>query len=174
MNAMNELHTNTVRHGTWTGPSALDPTIPAYCAFDWIHTAGTDEEDENGHVSNVSYVRWIQDAARAHSDFLGFDREAYQGLGGTFIVKRHEVDYRQGCRAGDEVVVTTSVEDIRPASAIRRTRVIRLSDSREILRARTEWVYVTIATHRPTRIPKSVLEAFALIGKLSRGPRSAA
>jgi len=162
----------TVRHGTWQGATALDTTLVAHCAFDWVHTATPDEEDENGHVSNVSYVRWIQDAARAHSESLGFDRKAYEGLGGTFIVKRHEVDYRHASHQGEEVVVTTSVEEIRVASAIRRTRVIRLKDGAEILRARTEWVYVTIATHRPSRIPSSVLEAFALTGKLAKGPRA--
>lgn len=161
----------TCRHGTWAGPTALDPTIPALCYFDWVHTAGADEEDENGHVSNISYVRWIQDATRAHSDFLGLDRATYERLGGTFIVKRHEVDYRQGSRSGDEVIVTTSVEEIRLASAIRRTRVIRMSDNTEILRARTEWVYVAIVGHRPTRIPPLVHERFELIGKLSRANR---
>ena len=166
-----ELPLATCRHGTWTGPTALDPTIPALCYFDWVHTAGADEEDENGHVSNISYVRWIQDATRAHSDFLGLDRAMYERLGGTFIVKRHEVDYRQGSRSGDEVIVTTSVEEIRLASAIRRTRVIRLSDNTEILRARTEWVYVAIVGHRPTRIPPLVHERFELIGKLSRANR---
>jgi acyl-CoA thioester hydrolase len=158
-------------HGTWTGATALDPAIPVHCYFDWVHTARADEEDENGHVSNVSYVRWIQDAARAHSEFLGLDRAAYEGLGGTFIVKRHEVDYRLGCHAAEQVVVTTSVEEIRIASAIRRTRVIRVSDGREVLLARTEWVYVSIEGHRPMRIPPIVMERFELVGKLNRGKR---
>jgi acyl-CoA thioester hydrolase len=160
-----------VRHGDPTRPSAVDEHGPVLCYFDWLHTAGADEEDENGHVSNVSYVRWIQDAARAHTDAVGWDRRAYEAVGGTFIVKRHEVDYRRGCRAGDAVVVTTIVEECRLASAVRRTRVVRLSDGAEILRARTEWVFVSIAGHRPTRIPRGVLEAFDLVDKLTRAPR---
>ena len=60
--------------------------------FHHPHRARPDEEDENGHVSNVSYVRWIQDAARAHSEAVGLARERYLEFGGTFIVKRHEVD----------------------------------------------------------------------------------
>lgn len=160
-----------VRHGTWTGPTALDTNFPAHCYFDWHHIAGLDEEDENGHVSNVSYVRWIQDATRAHSEAVGFDRAAFETIGATFIVKRHEVDYRQGCRAGDAVIVTTTVEEIRPASAVRRTRVIRLKDGVEILKARTEWVFVAIEGHRPTRITPEILHAFALTGKVNRGRR---
>jgi acyl-CoA thioester hydrolase len=159
-----------IRHGDPSKPTCLDGG-PTLSYFDWLHTARVDEEDENGHISNVSYVRWIQDAARAHSDFVGWDRDAYEKFGGTFIVKRHEVDYKRGCHAGDEVVVTTAVEDCRMASATRRTRVVRLKDNAEILRARTEWVFVLIEGHRPARMPQGVLEAFGLVGKLSRGPR---
>ncbi len=159
------------RHSTWTGPSALECVYPVLCFFDWPRTATVDDEDENGHVSNVAWVRYIQDATRAHSDAIGLDRAAYERIGGTFIVKRHEVDYRQGSRAGDELVVTTTVEEIRVASAVRRTRIIRLSDGAEILRARTEWVFVSIAGHRPLRIPPEVMVAFELVGKLNRGRR---
>ena len=163
-----------LRHGDRSRPTCVDDSGPILSFFDWLHTARVDEEDENGHISNVSYVRWIQDAARAHTDCVGWDRAAYERVGGTFIVKRHEVDYKRGCHAGDEVVVTTVVEESRIASAIRRTRVVRLKDSIEILRARTEWVFVAITNHRPQRIPQGVLEAFLLVGKLSRGPRERA
>jgi acyl-CoA thioester hydrolase len=163
-----------VRHGDPTRPTAVDQHGPVLCFYDWLHTATAGEEDENGHVSNVSYVRWIQDAARAHTDAVGWDRRAYEAVGGTFIVKRHEVDYKRGCHAGDDVVATTCVEECRLASAIRRTRVVRIKDGAEILRARTEWVFVSIDGHRPNRIPQGVLEAFALVGRLSRGPRERA
>ena len=163
-----------VRHGDPSWPTAFEDSGPVLSYFDWLHTARVDEEDENGHISNVSYVRWIQDATRAHSEYVGWDRNAYEAYGGTFIVKRHEVDYKRGCHAGDDVVVTTCVEECRLASAIRRTRVVRLKDNAEILRARTEWVFVLIEGHRPARIPQGVLEAFALVGKLSRGPRDRA
>lgn len=168
------LPAGAVRHGDAARPTAIDDAGPILCFYDWLHTAAVDEEDENGHVSNVSYVRWIQDAARAHTDAVGWDRRAYEAVGGTFIVKRHEVDYKRGCHAGDDVVVTTVVEECRLASAIRRTRVVRIKDGAEILRARTEWVFVSIDGHRPTRIPQGVLEAFALVGRLSRGPRERA
>jgi len=162
----------SVRHGDLKNPTAFETSGPVLSYFDWLHTARVDEEDENGHISNVSYVRWIQDAARAHTDIVGWDRAAYERVGGTFIVKRHEVDYKRGCHAGDEIVATTMIEECRLASAIRRTCVVRLKDNAEVLRARTEWVFVLIEGHRPARIPQGVLEAFALTGKLSRGPRS--
>ncbi len=163
--------TSPQRQGDRSRPTCVEDSGPVLSFFDWLHTARVDEEDENGHISNVSYVRWIQDAARAHTECVGWDRAAYERAGGTFIVKRHEVDYKRGCHAGDNVVVTTVIEDCRLASAWRRTRVVRLSDNAEILRARTEWVFVAIANHRPQRIPVGVIEAFLLVGKLNRGPR---
>lgn len=162
-------HHHPVRHGDAARPTAVEESGPVLCYFDWLHTARPDEEDENGHISNVSYVRWIQDAARAHSDFVGLDRATYEAIGGTFIVKRHEVDYKRGSHAGDDVVVTTMVEESRLASASRRTRVVRIKDNVEILRARTEWVFVSIAGHRPMRMTPAIQEAFCLVGRIRRG-----
>ena len=37
--------------------------------------------DRNGHVNNVRYVQWMQDAAEAHSASLGWPTERYAALG---------------------------------------------------------------------------------------------
>ena len=49
-----------------------------------------DAIDDLGHVSNVQYVRWVQDIARAHSDDVGYDISAYMDLGLVFVVRRHD------------------------------------------------------------------------------------
>jgi acyl-CoA thioester hydrolase len=163
----------TPHHAPFSDPTSPAPPAGATSRFDWRHVAGPDEEDENDHISNVSYVRWIQDAARAHSDSVGWDRAAYVAAGGTFIVKRHEVDYMRPCHAGDSVVVTTWIDETRPASAVRRTRVVREQDGACVLLARTEWVFVAGRGHRPTRIPAEVLTAFGVEAKTARSPRPA-
>ena len=63
--------------------------------------------DRLGHVSNITYVRWIQEVAEAHSASVGWDHAAYVRLGAVFVVRRHEIDYRASALAGDRVVLTT-------------------------------------------------------------------
>ncbi|MDZ4320536.1 MAG: acyl-CoA thioesterase, partial [Phenylobacterium sp.] len=48
--------------------------------------------DENGHVNNVVYVRWIQEMATSH--WRSLQPEAEQDRW-AWIVLRHEIDYRR-------------------------------------------------------------------------------
>ena len=34
-------------------------------------TVPVEAEDQNGHVNNVEYLRWMQDAAMKHSETVG-------------------------------------------------------------------------------------------------------
>ena len=50
--------------------------------------------DGLGHVNNTVWVQFIVALADAHSAARGFDGRAVRRLGGQWIVRRHEVDYR--------------------------------------------------------------------------------
>ena len=39
--------------------------------------------DNLGHASNLVYLRWVQDAALAHSTALGFAEAGLRGAGGS-------------------------------------------------------------------------------------------
>ncbi|MEM7156430.1 MAG: thioesterase family protein [Myxococcota bacterium] len=117
--------------------------------------------DENEHVSNLVYVRWVLDAARAHSDAEGFDHAAYRRLGGIFIVRRQEVDYLLPARLGDRIAVTTRVEPWKRVSCSRHTEIQRVGEDRMLARAVTHWVFVSFETGRPTKIPDALVSAFS-------------
>ncbi len=122
--------------------------------------AAEQEIDEYGHVSNIAYVRWIQEVAKGHSHALGWDYPAYVRLGAVFVVRRHEVDYLAPAYAGDAVTLTTWIESWSAATCVRRTRITRASDGRELARAATTWALVSATTGRPTRIPPELRDAF--------------
>lgn len=129
--------------------------------FEWTMVAPDSDVDENCHVSNIAYVRWIQDAARAHSEAIGWTKERYQATGCFFLIKRHEVDYQRSAVGGDAVRIITWVAEFRPASATRVTRILRARDDTELVVARTHWVFVTIDGTRPTRIPRELVAGFS-------------
>ena len=128
--------------------------------FEWRMVAPDSDVDENCHVSNIAYIRWIQDAARAHSEAIGWTKDRYQSTGCFFLIRRHEVDYMRPAKGGDAIKITTWVDEFRPASATRITRITRANDNVDLVDAKTEWVFVSIAGSRPKRIPADVSSAF--------------
>jgi acyl-CoA thioester hydrolase len=116
--------------------------------------------DELGHVSNVVYVRWLQDAAKAHSEAAGWDRRAYLEKGAVFVVRRHEIDYLASSFAGDELVIHTHVASFGAATCERMTRIVRPRDGAVLARSLTLWAFVSTTTHRPKRIPQEIRDAF--------------
>jgi acyl-CoA thioester hydrolase len=119
--------------------------------------------DELGHANNVAYVRWVQDAAVAHSEAVGLGYQGYVALGGVFVIRRHEIDYLRSALRGDRLLVRTRISSVAAAQCERRTSVTRESDGTEVARAVTTWVYVDGATGRPTRIHDDVYRAFGFV-----------
>jgi acyl-CoA thioester hydrolase len=118
--------------------------------------------DPLGHVNNVSYVRWIQDIAIAHSAALGLDFAEYARLGAIFVVRRHEIDYLRPVLLGDAVLGRTWIASVMAAKCVRMTELRRGADPAPVAKATTVWGYVDVKTGRPTRIPQSVKDALGV------------
>lgn len=114
--------------------------------------------DSLGHVSNIAYVRWIQDVAVAHSTALGFDVDAYKRMGAVFVIRRHEIDYVRPVLRSDVVKARTWIDSVMAAKCVRMTE-LRRGDGEIVAQARTTWGFVDVARGRPTRIPAEVRAA---------------
>ena len=123
-------------------------------------TAEPADIDELGHVSNVVYLRWVQEVAIAHSTALGWDGTAYQRLGASWVVRRHEIDYVVPVLVGERVVLTTWVEAIKGASCVRKTRMARSADDAVVCRASTTWAFIDLARGRLIKIPDELRRDF--------------
>ena len=123
--------------------------------------AAADDIDELGHVSNLVFLRWVLDAARAHSNAVGYDHPAYVALGAVFVVRRHEIEYLRPVYGGDRIALTTWVESWKAASSVRGTSIKRIADGIEVARASTQWAFVALEGGRPRRVPEVVIAAFA-------------
>jgi acyl-CoA thioester hydrolase len=62
--------------------------------------------DEQNHVNNTIYLRWVQDVAIAHWKSLA-GAEARAAIG--WVVLRHEIDYKLPANLGDEILLRTWV-----------------------------------------------------------------
>jgi acyl-CoA thioester hydrolase len=121
-----------------------------------------EEIDELGHANNLAYLRWLQDAALAHSAAQGWPPEAYRRLGLGWVVRSHEITYERSALAGDPVVVRTWVASFKKASSVRRYDVFRQTDGKRLATAATNWAFVDYSTGLPARIPPQIIESFEL------------
>jgi acyl-CoA thioester hydrolase len=117
--------------------------------------------DANGHVNNVEYLRWMQDAAEAHSSAVGCT-DATRAAGATWVVRSHHVEYLRPAFAGDRLEVRTWVADFRRVLSLRKYEVLRQGDGVLLARGETNWAFVDAATGRPRSIPEQIQGLFGV------------
>ena len=116
--------------------------------------------DDQGHVNNVTYVKWMEQAATAHSTSCGYDWQRYKELGASFFVRRHEVEYLAQSFLDDPIVIATWPDKMEKFTALRRYQIVRVSDGQTLVRAMTTWIFVDQLSHRPRRMPEELIEDF--------------
>lgn len=127
-----------------------------------IHrSARADDIDALGHVSNIAYVRWVQDTATVASDAAGWDFARYKALGAVWVVRSHEITYYAPAYDGDAIVCTTWIEGWKGASSPRRTVITRAKDDLKLCECVTLWALMDMTSGRPKRIPPDMLQDFA-------------
>ena len=115
--------------------------------------------DELGHVNNVTYVRWVQDAAVAHWTSAAPAAEQARLF---WIVLRHEIDCRQAAHLGDEIVARTWVGTATRLRFERHTEILRAQDGCLLARALTIWCPIDAATRKPTPVTAELRSRFSV------------
>lgn len=124
-------------------------------------TAEQEQLDGLGHVNNVSYLRWLEEAAWAHSIALGIGLEEFQNLDRAMVARRHELDYLLPCQLGDELLVGTwIISNDRKLSMERSYQIIRAADRKTVFTGRTHWVCVALSSGKPRRMPAEFIAAY--------------
>jgi len=116
--------------------------------------------DRLGHVNNVVYVRWIQDAAIAHWRALATPAQQAEC---AWVVVRHEIDYKRPAKPGDALVAETWVGPADRQQFERRTEILRAGDRKVIATARTLWCPVDPVTLRPKHVSAELRARFSVM-----------
>ena len=115
--------------------------------------------DELGHVNNVVYLRWVQEAAVAHWRAAA---TAAQQAAVAWVVLRHEIDYKRAARMGEDVIARTWVGTASTHAFERHTEIVRATDRSLLARARTSWCPIDKRSGRPIRVDPEVRERFSV------------
>jgi acyl-CoA thioester hydrolase len=115
--------------------------------------------DQLGHVNNVTYVRWVQDAAVAHWRAAAPAADQAKVM---WIVLRHEIDYRQPALLEDSILARTWVGAATRLKFERHTELLRARDRTLLARARTLWCPIDVGTGRPVNVSAEVRACFSI------------
>ena len=107
--------------------------------------------DIQNRVSNLCYVQWMQDLAINHSTVQGWGVERYEAEGHGWVVRQ------------DVITAATWVAELASRQSLRRYLFWRAADRSVLAEAATVWVYIDMATGRPSRLPASLQSAFEVV-----------
>jgi acyl-CoA thioester hydrolase len=113
--------------------------------------------DRLGHVNNVVFLRYAQDAAVAHW-FAAAPPEHRETL--VWVVRRHEIDYLKPAFRDDELLARTWVGEASGATFERFVEITRPANSEVVVRVRTVWVALDATSQRPRRVPEALRRCF--------------
>jgi acyl-CoA thioester hydrolase len=137
---------------------AASADTPAPDVFELNIRVRPEDIDQLGHVNNISYVRWVQDAAVAHwrAAAPAPDQENLQ-----WVVLRHEVDYKQPAYLADIILARTWVGHATRLRFERHTELVRQSDRAVLAKALTIWCPIDAATGKPVAVSAEVRTRFS-------------
>ncbi len=130
--------------------------------FRFRMTVPVESIDGNGHVNNVAFVQWMQDAAIRHFEALG-GTPLMANAGATWVVRSHRVEYLSPAFAGEQIEVRTWIANARRVRSLRKYEFVRPTDGQTLVRGETDWVFVNVADGRPVAIPADILGLFRLV-----------
>lgn len=113
--------------------------------------------DENGHVNNITYLKWVQDIAIAHWTNVATAEMKTQLL---WVVSRHEIDYLKSAYLNSKLIAKTWVTDPEGAKSFRYVEIIDTETNTIITKIKTTWYLLDANSKRPKRIEADITKVF--------------
>lgn len=125
--------------------------------FEYRLTVTETDIDELGHVNNVVYLRWVQEAAAAHWNHIASPplNQRY-----AWVVVRHEIDYLQPAFLNDSIIAYTWVGEHAGAKSERYADICNAVTGKKLAAAKTVWCLLDAVSLRPRRIEEDILAVF--------------
>lgn len=119
--------------------------------------------DKLGHTNNVRYLEWLENISWQHMEALGCGWDITEKLGKAMAIVRTEIDYINASYENEELCLATWItsSDMKLQSS-RHFQLIRLLDGKIILKAKMNFVCISLKSGKPTKMAKELIEAHEL------------
>jgi len=126
-------------------------------AFTHSIKVGMEDIDTLQHVNNVVYLRYVQDVAQTHWDTIA---SADMKKKYSWVVLRHEIDYKNPAFLGDELVARTWVSSCEGVRSVRNVKLYHKDSGKLVVETKTIWCLLDAQTMRPRRIEEDIISIF--------------
>ena len=116
--------------------------------------------DGYGHVNNVTYLQWMQDAALRHPESIP---EFKQPENTGWYAREHRIKYLAPAYLGDEIEVRTWISELKRVRGIRKYEFVRKADDKIVVEGETQWVFIELTTGKPIPIPAEMLTLIPVV-----------
>jgi acyl-CoA thioester hydrolase len=128
-----------------------------YKAFELPITIQSTDIDENGHVNNITYLKWVQDIAIAHWTSVATKEMNEQYM---WVVSRHEIDYLKQAFIHNKLLAKTWVVEPDGAKSFRYVDIYDTETNAIVAKIKTTWYLLDAASKRPKRIESDITQVF--------------
>lgn len=125
--------------------------------FTYRFRVPTSAIDNLGHVNNVTYLQWCLEAAEAHW-ISKTDAQMRQDY--VWVVLNHTISYKNPSFIDEELETQTWIDYHKGAKTERHYRIIRITDGKTLIEAKTLWCLLDGKTRRPIIIPNEIADIF--------------
>ncbi|WP_304144605.1 thioesterase family protein [Mesoflavibacter zeaxanthinifaciens] len=111
--------------------------------------------DQNNHVNNIRYVKWVNDIAISH-----WETEVSTTILDQYfwVMLSHNIDYKHQILLGETVTLKTYVKSCEGLFSIRIVEI--LVDKKLCAYSETKWCFMNSKTLKPNRIPQEIIDLF--------------
>lgn len=117
--------------------------------------------DPAQHVNNAMYMAYIEDCGVQVASAHGWPMTRMMEAGFGIVARRYRIQYNQPALLDDEFEIATWISDVKRATAVRHYTITRTADQELLARAHVLWVWVSLESGRPMRIPAHFLDDFS-------------
>lgn len=128
-----------------------------YKVFEYPIIIKENDIDENSHVNNISYLKWVQEVAIAHWTSVSNKemRDRY-----LWVVSRHEIDYLKSAYINSKLIAKTWVTEPNGAKSERYVDFYDTVTNTIIAKVKTTWYLLDAITKKPKRIDADLVNVF--------------
>lgn len=111
--------------------------------------------DGYNHVNNARYLEFLEEARWQYFDNI--QNQSLNDLPWAFVIVNININYRYPATAGDELIVTTTLETIGEKSVV-FAQEIKLADGKPVCDAKVTFVILDKQTGKTLKIEGAILD----------------